>query len=93
MDVSTFCTQFPELANAGEPMLQAFLDAADLEIDRKIWGAKADQGQAYLAAHKLTLSPWGQNARLVSTDGKTTYAVHFESLQMQVTSGYRCVLL
>jgi len=90
MLLDTFKTQFPELRNAGDPLLQAFLDAADLEIDPEIWGTLADQGQAYLAAHKLTLSPWGQAARL-ATDGVTTYETHYVKMQRMVATGFRVI--
>lgn len=82
-------------------MVQAELDAAALQIDTAIWGAyatlptststmtKADDGQRYLAAHKLALSPFGQAARLVAKDGGTTYLTHYKKLQRQVSSGHR----
>lgn len=90
MNLAAFKVQFPELRSAGDPLLQAFLDAALLEIDLEIWGNLADQGQGYLAAHKLTLSPWGQNARL-STDGVTTYQVHYENMRRMVAVGFRVI--
>lgn len=86
--LATFKVQFPEFANSGDPLLQAHLDAALLEIG-PVWGALADQGQMYLAAHKLALSPYGQNAKMVAKDGTTTYQVHYQRLVGIVSSGYR----
>lgn len=89
--LASFTEQFPEFGNtasANEAYVRAVLDAADLEIDREVWGAKADQGQMYLAAHKLSLSPFGNNAELVK-DGVTTYGKHFDALRRQVVSGFR----
>jgi hypothetical protein len=57
--VATFLAQFPEFKNtntAQPTLVPAMLAAAELEIDREVWGAKGDQGQMYLAAHKLSLS-------------------------------------
>ena len=48
---------------------------------------KADQGQAYLAAHKMALSPWGQDTRLSAKDGSTTYWTHYWRLLRQVAAG------
>lgn len=77
-----------------QAQVQANLNAASLEIDQSVWGPKADQGQAFLTAHKLALSPFGQNARMVIKDQKgfdltTTYQVHYKALVRQVSSGYR----
>lgn len=90
--VATFLGQFPEFTNthAQRPTLvPAMLAAAELEIDREVWGAKGDQGQMYLAAHKLALSPFGNNAELRAGSGVTPYQVHYDSLVMQVSSGFR----
>lgn len=89
MSYTQFLIQWPEFSGTDAALVQAHLDAAALEIDPAIWGPKADQGQGYLAAHKLALSPFGQNARLVAKDGSTTYFKHFSRLQGMVASGYR----
>lgn len=89
MTVTDFLTQFPEFRNTDLDLVQAMLNAALLEIDASVWRAKADQGQGYLAAHKLALSPFGQNARMVAKDGTTTYMVHYDALRGQVASGFR----
>ncbi len=90
MLIGTFRTQFPEFNGVSDTLVQAMLDAADLEIDRVLWHVKADQGQAYLAAHKLCTSPFGQNAKMVgASDGKTTYWATYWNLVRQVSSGFR----
>jgi len=87
--LGAFTTQFKEFQGVDPTLLQAQLDAAALSVDRTIWGAKADQGTYYLAAHMLALSPFGQNARMVDAKGQTTYWVHFRRLRSEVTSGFR----
>jgi hypothetical protein len=89
MLIAQFLIQFPEFAKTDFNQVQATLDAAALEIDASVWRAKADQGQAYLAAHKLALSPFGQGARLSAKDGTTIYWTHYEKLVKQVASGFR----
>jgi Protein of unknown function (DUF4054) len=94
-DIVTFITQFPEFsAIAGSAQLQAFLNAAALEIDLNIWGLTADQGTYYLMAHRLCCSPFGQNAKMMVDKkaqgyGRTTYGQSYKELQIQVSSGYR----
>jgi hypothetical protein len=95
--------QFPEANGVPDVMVATMLAAAALEIDQSVWGqlgvagglmTKADQGQLYLAMHKLAISPYGQNAK-VMVDGKkrgyerTSYGGEFLLLQRGVTSGFR----
>jgi hypothetical protein len=95
--------QFPEANGVSDILVSAMLAAAALELDPSVWGmlgqpgglmTKADQGQMYLAMHKLAMSPFGQNAKMM-VDGKklgyrkTSYGSEFLLLQMQVTSGFR----
>jgi hypothetical protein len=93
--LETFLVQFPEFGDTNPAQVQAFLDAAELEIDRDVWLAKGDQGQMYLAAHKLALSPYGNASEMVlkkpnpGPHGETSFGTHYDSLVMQVSSGYR----
>lgn len=90
--LADFLAQFPEFVNtntAQPALVTAMLAAADLEIDRDVWGDKADQGQMYLAAHKLSLSPFGNNAELKASGPITTYQVHYDALVRQVSHGFR----
>lgn len=87
MQLEVFREQFPEFKNLGDSMVQAFLDAAALEVDADVWGTKEDQGIGYLAAHKMALSPYGQTARLGGKDS-STYKAHYEDLVRQVGCGW-----
>lgn len=89
ISLASFRTQFPEFNGPSDGLVQSMLDAAALEIDTSIWGKKADQGQAYLAAHKLVMSPFGQNAKLQTKNGESTYLGVYQKLVRQVSSGYR----
>ena len=95
--------QFPEANGVSDILCLAMLNAASLDMSTLVWGAfgvlggpstKADQGQMYLAMHKLAVSPFGQNAK-VKIDGKkvgyarTTYGEEFLLLQRGVTGGFR----
>ncbi len=101
-----FSVQFPEFNGSPTGMIQAYLDSALLEMDLSLWGptggpvsgtgatapgTRADQAQGYLAAHKLTMSPFGMNARLIMKDGSTTYWKHFTRLQYIAVAGHGTV--
>lgn len=93
LDVATFKTRFPEFGAVDSPLLQAKLDEANRRIDRGLWDAftqpLGDDGQGYLAAHLLALSPFGNAAKMVAKDGTTTYEKHWRRLMITVTSGIR----
>ena len=65
-------------------MIQAFLNAAALEINLTVWGAKADQGTYYLAAHDLCLSPYGQNAKQSLIKGKDGFEATIYGLKYKL---------
>jgi hypothetical protein len=75
---------FPEFNTAPDVLVQSRLDQAALQIDPNIWGQRAGEGQAYLAAHLLAIAPGGQMARLVSKDGSTTYKTYYDLMVVQV---------
>jgi hypothetical protein len=98
-----FRAQFPEFGPVSDSLVATMLGAATLELDTSVWGAfgsvgtnmtKADQGQMYLAAHKLAASPFGQAAKMVPNPNlsgyrRTTYGAEFMLLMRGVTSGFR----
>lgn len=85
-----FVEQFPEFEEVDGRLLDRTLAAALLEIDADVWDTLADQGQMYLAAHKLALSPMGNAAKMVAGDGQTTtYLTHYFSLVRKVACGIR----
>jgi hypothetical protein len=89
-----FITQFPEFINVPKGQVNVYLNNAFLEIDQTVWGATAQQGQFYLAAHRLATSPFGQNAKMVTyplAQGykRTVYGHTYKELQIQPSSGFR----
>lgn len=97
MNLAAFRVQFPEFNGVDDAHVNAFLAAALLELDAEVWDVKFDQGHGYLTAHKLALSPFGNNARMViknvaeTPHGQTTFGVHFDTLVTQVALSNRPV--
>ncbi len=89
VDFGSFVGDFPEFESAGRSLVESKIADAVLDIDTTVWGAKTDIGVKYLTAHILALSPFGQQARLVSKDGSTTYMKHLKREMRSVTSGFR----
>ena len=100
--LAMFRTQFPEFNGVSDVLITTYMGAAALELDTSVWGplgslglpmTKTDQGQMYLAAHKLAISPFGQNAKTLFNNKtgykRTTYGEEFKLLQMGVVSGFR----
>lgn len=64
-----FRGRFPEFESAPKTFVEAKLAEALLQIGGA-WGAQADLGQGYLAAHLLSIAPGGQQARLIPPNAK-----------------------
>ena len=80
--------RFPEFTNAPDSLLQATIDGVTPEFDPKVWGAYLQEGMYWLVAHKLTLSPFGQQARISSKVGNTTtYQQEYMRLLSVVATG------
>jgi len=94
LSLAQFRIEFPEFISAADSFVQAYLDKANLRIDRSVWDSDAnrllgDSGQGYMAAHMMALSPMGMGAQLVGSDGSTTYKRHYEEIALSVSPGFR----
>jgi hypothetical protein len=91
LTVDAFVLAFPEFSEVDAPYLQSKIDEAGRQIDPNTWGVRADDGQAYLAAHLLALSPLGNAAKLVAKDGSTTYEKHYKRILTLAAGGFRSI--
>lgn len=94
ISLAQFRIEFPEFISATDAFVQAYLDKANLRIDRSVWDSDpnrlfGDSGQGYMAAHMMALSPMGMGAKLVDSKGNTTYKTHYDELALSVSSGFR----
>lgn len=90
MTLVTFRLQFPEFQNIPDAQVTQFLSVAASMMDLGIWGNQFDQGQAYLAAHLLVRSAFGQSGRMIAKDGaaSSTYKSEYDRLVTVVAAGY-----
>ena len=89
VDLDSFLARFPEFEPATEPMIRSAIAEAINNVDASVFKTKTDEGVRWKAAHLLAISPWGQQARMVSKDGSTTYGMQFHKLARSVTPGFR----
>ena len=89
VDRRSFLARFPEFEPAPRAMIEEALDEGARNVDAQVWGSKTNDGIRWKTAHLLAISPFGQQARLVSKDGSTTYGVRFAALARSVTPGFR----
>lgn len=88
--VASFLASRPEFASAeGLVDLETQLAYAITRVDPEIWKDKTDEGVELTLAHALALSPFGQNAKLVSKAGETTYGIQLKILREQVACALR----
>lgn len=89
MDRRSFLARFREFEPAPRAMVEESIEEATRNVDSSVWRDKTQDGIRWKTAHLLAISPFGQQARLVSNDGSTTYGKHFEALARSVTPGFR----
>lgn len=70
-------------------MVDEAIAEATRNVDEAVFDAKTDDAIKWKAAHLLAISPFGQQARLVSKDGSTTYEKRFLALARSMTPGFR----
>ena len=87
LDVATFKARRPEFNPTPIDVVQVALDEAARECDPRLFGDRIDDAVGLLTAHKLSASPFGQQARLESDDTKTTYWVEYERIAQQAGGG------
>jgi len=80
--------RFPEFVNVPDAVVQAVIDDVAVEFDTRVWGKYLNKGMAYLVAHVLTLSPYGQQARIAAKAGSsTTYFQEYQRMLSVVATG------
>ena len=91
MTLRQFVRRFPEFRDSDPTLIQSKLDDAAEQIEDDVWGGKANQGQAYLAAHLLAINPMGEVMRLEKDSDKTVYLLNYKKLLRQVAYGFRVI--
>lgn len=85
-----FLIRFPEFEGAPAGLIDEVIAEATRRVDPDQYLETTDDAIKYLAAHKLAISPYGQQARL-STDGSSTYKVEFDELRSEAAIGVRVI--
>lgn len=92
MDTITFKARFPEFNRLPDVTIQDAINRGVAQTNANVFGTLQDEASAYLAAHFLALSPYGQQARLVAKDGNTTYFLHWIRIAQLKSAGYARVV-
>jgi len=83
----SFREEYPEFVPTPDAVVEAKLAAAANGCDERVFGARYDEAVGLLAAHKLSLSPFGSQARLEKDSTKTTYSEQWTELARQCAGG------
>ncbi len=90
----TFKARWTEFAPTADSLVDAVLAEADAECDARVFGASYDHAVGLLAAHKLSVTSFGQQARLDpkaakdSPNGTTTYGQEHDALAAKKAGGF-----
>lgn len=85
--VVDFKARFLEFSKLPDSTIAAYLSDAAVELDENVWGALFDQGVMLLAASRLCMSPYAQQAKLADSSGDSSYLAHYQRLQRRVAMG------
>lgn len=92
---AAFLVRHPEFANVDADLVASALTRAEDEIDATVWGDLTDEGHALLAAHKLAMTPAGQDAHLRAGGGANQTSIYwqqYEDLRQRVGTAYRPII-
>lgn len=89
LTTAQFKTRWTEFAETSDELVQETLDEAYLRTDSRLFGARTDKAAGLLAAHLLSISPQGQQARLESKDGSTNYWAERQRMNQVAAGGGR----
>lgn len=70
----------PEFSKAPEAAIAEAIATAQAECHPSVFGAQLETAVRLYACHILATSPYGQQARLVSKTGSSTYLTQWEDL-------------
>ena len=85
--VDTFKAAFDEFsATPDAKVARALAEGVD-SCDERVFGTSYDTAVAYWAAHVISTSPGGQQSRLASDLGDTTYLKRWENLAQKKAGG------
>lgn len=87
MDLATFRARWPEFAFAPDTYVTAYLAAALVRLDVNVWGTLLAEGQGWLAAHEMAITPAGQANGLATKDGRSSYGTKYDRLVRVVAGG------
>jgi hypothetical protein len=92
LTLEQFLILCPEFNDTDQELVRGVLWQTMNELDPDQWAGLLPNGHAMLTAHRLALSPAGQNARLMvqgAPGGSTTYWTQYTQMLLAVTSGGR----
>lgn len=88
-DAASFKARWTEFAPTADARVTSAIAEATAECDARVFGDSYEHAVGLLAAHKLAVSPFGQQARQESKDGATTtYHTEWEELARKRGGGF-----
>jgi len=87
MTTAEFRCSFPEFKSVQDPQISAYLTKARQRVDPTVLGNRLNQAHGLLTADLLAGAPFGQQARMTSEEGMTTYRKQFQQLICETVLG------
>lgn len=89
MDVGPFQAAFPVFRDTDPAFISATLDRAARWVDATVWGTRQTDGIYLLAAHWLTVDPFGTSTAAEPSEKtpKSVYGPQYQAMKVAVTRG------
>lgn len=89
LSLANFRIRYPEFESASDTLVQRYIDDALVQVDPDVFGESQELAAYCYVAKELSNSPFGQNARLTSDKGESTYSKKWSELLTIFCSGAR----
>ena len=88
MDVDGFKAMYPEFTDAGDPLIALYLTDAASGVNPAFADVNlVDRATGIMCARMLAQTPFGQNARMLSKTGRSTYDDAWDNLAYAFNAG------
>lgn len=87
VSVSRFLQDYPDFKRTDAGLIEKKLTAAEGRIAPTVWGTRTTDGIMALAAHLLSMSPPGEQARLKKENRETVYERVWRDMKREITMG------
>jgi hypothetical protein len=82
-------SEFAEFSDLDDALIDPKIADAVQRVSSDTWGDLTDHGVKYLACHLIAISPLGEQAKLFTKTGETTYLQEYNAVKASLATQCR----